>query len=255
MPNSSNTPTHLKRNTRSNSQHDLTLDNIKILIENSKAEVIDSLKKIVRDELKSLKEDISVLSSRVDKLENDNRLLFRGYEDLSKQAKAHQALDDGQIEEVVREIEQRYLRRENVIIRGLPEPESGSPAQRNAADIEHIHDIFSAMGLDKTMFKEANRLGRITHDRPRLLKVRCSDIESQREVLRRSRSLKDTDGYKSVYINKDLTVNEQKRYGLLRAELVRRRNDGEAVGIRNGRVVNLGAEDGMVSNYRKNFRQ
>ena len=76
-------------------------------------------------------------------------------------------------------------------------------------------------------------------------------MDSQREILRRSRTLRNVDGYQNIYINKDLTVDEQKKQRLLRAELTRRRNEGEDVSIRNGRVFRNDT-DGI---RRENFRQ
>ena len=255
MPNSSNTPSHNTRSTRSNSQNDVTLDNIKILIENSKAEYLDCVKKAVRDEMKSIREDMLVLSSRVDQLENDNRILLGAYQELKKQTLTCRPMNDDQMESIVHEIEQRYSRRENVIVRGLPELDTGSPSQRNAADLGKAHDIFSAMGIDKPVIRDATRLGKITRDRPRLLKIRCVDVDSQKEVLKRSRTLKNVDEYRNVYINKDLTVDEQKRQTLLRGELIRRRNEGENVGIRYGKVVHLGTDGRQTFSHDENFRQ
>ena len=108
----------------------------------------------MKDELKSLKEDISVLSSRVDKLEKDNRILLKANEELSKQKKTQQSIDDDQIGSVMREVEQRYLRRKNVIIRGLPEQETGSPPQRHVADLGNVLDIFCSIGIDNPVTKD-----------------------------------------------------------------------------------------------------
>lgn len=115
-----------------------------------------------------------------------------------------------------------------------------------------VHNIFRAIGAENVEIKEATRLGRIIHDRSRLLRVKCCDVVSQMEILKRSRSLKNIDGYKNIFINKDLTVDEQRRQKLLRVELARRRSEGEEVIIRNGRVVQLDVKQPPIR--RDNFR-
>lgn len=256
MP-SANTPNTNKRNTRSNSQTDLTFDSIKILIENSKKDLISSMK----DEFDSLKETISSLYSRVEKLEEDNKILLKNYQDLinnsvNSKGKNHQLEHSDQVESVLQEVEQRYARRKNVIIKGLPEEDVGSPSERSAKDLENAHNVFRALGVDNARINEVFRLGRINPDRPRLLRVQCQSENIRKGILRKSCTLRNIEGYKNIFVNKDLTLEEQRQRKLLRDELTRRRNEGENVVIRKGRVVQLdGPEFSNRPSNRENFRQ
>ena len=245
MP-SSNTPTSFKRNTRSNSQNEVTLDNIKILLENLKKEIIT----FVKDELNWMKESITVLSSRVDVLEKENEVLREKVQSLQLTASEdhHNSCpidQDDQFERILFEIEQKHLKRKNLIIRGLPEQNSGSVVERNEADLDRVQDILQAIGVDKKSVTDAYRLGRIIPNRPRPLKIKCKKEDTKREILIRAKTLKNSQDFKKVYIDRDMTVEEQRKQKILRAELMKRRIGGENVVIRRGRVVHFDSCDGI----------
>lgn len=242
MKSSCNTPPF--RTTRSNSQNEVTLDNIKILLEASKKEIIKSFKV----EIQTLREAVSSLTSRVDSLEEENRSLRKNYQELAKQSSMYGSTSgvsgmpletNDQIESAMYEFQQRYEKRRNIVISGLPEHEVTSASDCQEIDSGAVQDIFREMGLDNIKIREVCRLGRTIPGRSRLLKVKCADTVSRNEVLRKSYVLRNSEKYKKVYINKDLTIAEQRRNKQLRDELNRRRGDGELVVIRKGKIVNI----------------
>ena len=238
MPSSSNTPNSNRPKTRSNSQNDINLDNIKILLENTKKEIISS----VKDELNILKDTVAGLSSRIDCLERENNVLRNNYQLLLQQSSKRDKFQpecyaDETITSGLLELEQRHARRKNVIIRGLLEQDSGSTLERGKTDLETAKNVLQRIGIEGSMIKEVSRLGRIIPGRPRLLKVKCNKTETQKEILRNAKRLKSIEGYRNIYINKDMTIEEQRRQNDLRKELIRRRAEGEEVIIRNGRIV------------------
>ena len=184
------TPTNKKRYLRSNSQNDLTIDSIKNLIEKSNKELLTSLKM----EFDSLRETISSLSTRVEKLEEDNRNLQCNYEYLVKQCTEHHekalSTDHNIFENVMYEVEQKLAKRKNVIIRGLPEHDSGSPSERNRKDMEKADNVFCLLGINNIRIVETSRLGRIIPGRSRLLKVKLQNENLRDEILKKSSTLK-----------------------------------------------------------------
>lgn len=73
----------------------------------------------------------------------------------------------------------------------------------------------------------------------KLVFVKFKQISTKSEVLRQARRLRTVDNpdLKKVYINPDLTPNQQREDRALRVELKSRRQAGEKVIIRGGRIV------------------
>ena len=181
---SSKTPN--QRTLRSNSQNDLTLDNIKILIENSKRDIVKSLK----DELQDLKGTISSLTSRVEKLEEEKSDILKNYQELwlktkILESKSHKG--EPLTENFTNELEQRHARRKNIVVRGLPESNEGSPTERNEKDLQTVREVILSLNVTDARIKDVTRLGRIIQGRSRLLRVRFHDPYVRNEILRESR--------------------------------------------------------------------
>ena len=86
------------------------------------------------------------------------------------------------------------------------------------------------------------RLGKKTEDsstKPRLLRVTLENVEVKKQILMKAKHLRDSvDGNLSkVFISPDLTPKEREANRKLREELKARRDQGENVVIRNGKIV------------------
>lgn len=245
MRSSSTTPTSNKRNTRSNSQNDLTFDNIKILIENSKKEIISS----VKDELKCLREMIDSLTSRVIRLERDNEALIKNYQEDVREKQAaqsqelellKQSIETKSVElspQILDEVENRLNRRTNLIVRGLPELQTGSLVERKAHDQEKVRELLHFLSQDPSVAgANVTRIGRLRPNGHRLIKLEVSSEGTKRDLLRGAKRLKTSPSFAKVYISPDLTPQQQQIQKQLQQQLKVRRENGEDVFIRSGRV-------------------
>ena len=73
--------------------------------------------------------------------------------------------------------------------------------------------------------------------KPRLLKMKCPDIESKESLMKNKMKLRRHGKYKSCFINDDLTELQQQQHKLLRIELRERRERKENVMIRGWKIV------------------
>ena len=136
------------------------------------------------------------------------------------------------------ESELRDLRKENIIIKGVPELPSGDLKERATYDRKKCDEIFSLLELDKDDISHVRRIGKLRKDGKRFLRVRCSNSEKKMTILYRAKSLKNYSTFKNVFVCKDLTPLQQKEQQKLREELKRRKEDNEDVVIFRGKVCN-----------------
>lgn len=225
MPNT-NTPSD--RVTRSGSSPKpggigLTLADIKDLIEKSTKQLLTSL----RGEVDGLKSMMSKLLERVDEIEKQSGLL----QDRCKTLEHDQA-------NLLFEMEERDRRKPNLIVSGIPEKADGSVNDRKQWDMEQVEALFgNLVDLNENVVKAIYRIGNTNSAKPRLLKVVCRDVYTKRDLLSKAKNLRSEPKYQNVYLNTDLTQLQQKENKKLREELQRRRNAGEDVVIRYGKVV------------------
>ena len=101
------------------------------------------------------------------------------------------------------------------------------------------------MGAPKTSFRSFFRLAsrrpfQVHVSRPRPLKVVFENHHERNEFLRSASNLRKNDHFgkfRGVFIKPDLSPREQEADKRLRSELRRRKEDGEKVTIRRGRIV------------------
>lgn len=235
MPNTPNL-----RTTRSSS---LTLNDLKnelkTVIENSKTEILKTMKR-ENDKLQVL---VGSLQDRILELETKNANLESKVGHLSKlcqEATAGVSKNPIQpLEDTIEEASQRHIRRKNLIVAGLPEYTDGSPKERSERDMTAIKAIATELGTMDLQPSGATRIGRINPPRPRLLRFKCSTFESKISVLKRSKNLRHSPNFKTVFIKPDLTKLQREADTALRDELKRRRESGERVIIRRGRIVDV----------------
>ena len=137
------------------------------------------------------------------------------------------------------EIEQRAIRKNNIIITGIAECVSGTVQERTARDKEVVSRIFDRLGVSPECIKSVRRLGKVTSQKtnPRIIQLVCNTFEKKLEVLKSARALRNIDEYKGVFINVDQTKMQQYESFKLREELRRRKKAGEDVVISHGEIV------------------
>lgn len=240
-----NTGTPSQRNLRSTSNStNITLKDIKSLIESSKAEIINKL----NNDMHKLTDMVADVIKRVDDLDKRNnqledrcQQLERKLEDVQKrQADLNPTIVESQhnnTEELLQELEDRRRRRDYLIVSGLPECSTGSLDERLENDKAALKDICCSLDLSEVNPVDLKRIGRIHPTRPRLLRFKCRDHESRIALLQKCRYLRNSGRYPNVFINPDLTLSQRLQNKTLRAELQRRRNEGERVTIRRGQII------------------
>ena len=218
----------------SNSNNSITLNDIKLLIENSKVEILSSLKK----EIDGLNSVLTKLNKRVEEVERRNSHL----EHRCKQLEENYA-------SLPAEFEERDRRKPNLIISGIPEKEHSSSEERKQWDEEMSTNLFQSLGtFTKDAISRTYRIGKEDPSKPRLLRVTCRDVHIKRAIVERAVYLRNMPRYVNVYISPDRTPMEQRDYKQLREELKRRRILGEDVIIRHGKIVSrLSFNDKAVS--------
>ena len=175
--------------------------------------------------LETISDTIGKLQTRVDNLQAE-----------CAELKKSNALER---EEICREATERLYRRKYLILSGAPEQKSGTGDDRRMADAKLIVAVAEAAGVKDFDIQpsDVSRIGQLRSERPRLLRFKCSDTETRMSLLRRSRDLKNHDEYCRFYINPDQTKLQRESAKLLRAELKSRRDKGEDVIIKHGKIV------------------
>ncbi len=200
---------------------------IKILIEKSNQQILDTLKREV-DKQASV---ISSLVDRLDTLTKTNELLEKKCQLLEENTRVS-------TKTIYKEIEDRARRKENLIFSGIPETLNGSLEDRKVADQEYVERILMNLSIaDDGVITRIHRIGRSVDDKPRLLLVKCMNEEIKLDVLRNAKKLRNLETYKTIYVNPDLTLAQRQERKLLANELKRRRALGEDVVIQNNSVV------------------
>ena len=246
-----NTPS--QRSTRSGSNaSQVSLNDIKILIETSKTEVVNLVKK----ENAKLENLIITLSKRLDDLETKNSFLESRCKILEEKCDSFPI--DGphmeeMFEEVVTEAMERQRRRKCLIVSGLPEHTQGSAVERRAHDIESLKSLAAEAGVDNLEPEEVVRIGRITSSRPRLLRFKCKTVNEKFTLLKKSMNLRHNSTFSRVFINPDMTRFQRETNKKLRKELRSRREAGEKVLIHRGRITREADVQVSASSQRQDF--
>lgn len=210
------------------------INELKQLIKASKTEVIDTF----RHELNNLNEKLESLTVRFSDLESSLLSVKRDQDKLKSELDSVKselgAIVDQSFESSLIEMDNRSMRLNNIIVRGLPE-KLGSVEERLSGDVEAVQRLLETLNVEGVTTFEVKRLGKPINDRPRLLRVGLPGIFKKQEVLRKSKALKNS-CFNNVFIQSDLTPLQQERERALRKELRERRAAGEDVVISNGAV-------------------
>ena len=134
--------------------------------------------------------------------------------------------------QVLDEVQNRFYRRNKLVIRGLPEPTTGSLDERKESDKNNLQQIVQYLTDEAVDIKNVTRVAKAKPSAPRMVKFTVKDEESKRSLLRKATSLRKSPNFKEIYIGPDSTPQQQLEDKLLRGELKERRARGESVVIR-----------------------
>ena len=138
---------------------------------------------------------------------------------------------------IFKEMEERARRSKNFVISGVVESTRQSADGQREEDRQTCSQILGALDVQDNCIDDVVRLGRFIEGRPRLLKVRCSNVDFRNSVLQRAKRLREHSEYRRVYINPDLTRYQQTCRRKLLTEWKQRREKGDDCVISGDRVL------------------
>lgn len=152
--------------------------------------------------------------------------------DLKKQiaSSTHTHPNTFNFEEVIQEVEERQVRKRNIIVLGVAECTASTKKERDEYERVSSGGIINYLCPDiPSTSITASRLGKYDPHRskPRLLKVKLSDEDSVHRIIRKARDLRDSISYKSIRIFYDKTPKQIEYFNTVRMELKKRIDDGE----------------------------
>lgn len=238
------TPTY--RNTRSGSNpSNITLLDIKTLIESSKKEILGA----VNNEVQKLSDLLGSLTKRIEELENRNHHLeIRCLEMEEKYQKTDnaphgfstQTIISSAVREAIDEIQDIDTRKKSVITFGVPEVDDEVPNEsRRSQERKNLKEIFDHVDVDGEDIVSCFRIGR-RGNKPRPLKVKLKTQETKERLLLNARQLRTFrhDNWENrIFIKPDLTRRQQAIAKELREEVRIRNLNGENLIIRNEKIV------------------
>ena len=193
-------------------------------------DIVSRIDVLLAKRLDPLRDSLMVLTGKLEALEEKFNELKYEHEKLSE-------LENERLEELYDEAYQRFMKRKYLIVSGIPEQTTGSVEEREEADEKAIESMGRAIGVLEIDPVDVRRIGKINQGRPRLLRFKCSNITIRNSLLRSSKDLKKHREYVNTYINPDQTLLQRMRSKELRTELKRRRDAGEDVLIRRGKII------------------
>lgn len=207
------------------------------LIEKTRSEIIQTF----RSDLEELRQTMSEVKVDVLELQKSNELLKKKNHYIENELieiKQHQT---NAVHEIIHEVEERERRKLNLVISGLPEPvihDDDCDDESIQNDRHNCDLMLRSLNITEADGITVHRIGRARQgDRPRLLKLKCNNIEQKITILRKARELRSHQRYREVYINPDRTHLQQIIHKSLRDELKHRKDAGEDVVIFRDRVV------------------
>ena len=129
-------------------------------------------------------------------------------------------------------------RKQNIIVYNLLESNAELVDDRKRHDAMEVRCMLAGMQLSEIEVKVTVRLGKKNGDKPRPLLVTLSSLRDP--VLRRARMVRRYKDWQRVFIDPDRTPKEQEDFKKLRDEFKRRKESGENVVMREGKILLTG---------------
>lgn len=165
----------------------------------------------------SLNQELSSLKEEMSKMREDNMVLLKRVEDLENSSNAwsqqrqsrHLSASSDDIialtSTVADEMAERKGKEKNIVIQGLQERNTEAT---EADTLAEVNTFLTSLKVDNPQIARAFRMGQKQNNRPRLVKVMCSDEITKERVLSNAKQLKQLpNGHvnKNVFIRHDLT--------------------------------------------------
>ena len=186
---------------------------------------------------RKLKEGIQPILSKLAFVTAELSQLKNNYSKLEQELHQCKAQNNDLQTKITAEVEQRFQRRDNVIVSGLKLTTSGTLEERNDSDSDKMETLLDKLDLSHLHITSTRRLGRPGQSGRSMLKVVFQSFEDKQEILRKARKLRELENYKSVYINPDRTPTQQLQHKKLIEKMKTRREGGEDVTIFRDKVV------------------
>jgi hypothetical protein len=134
--------------------------------------------------------------------------------------------DAVEIVKIAKQEQNESLRKENrIIIFGLTKSVSSDQNEIDKHNDDVVTKLFSDLKIDKSKIKSKYRLKQKNiEDKASPMIIELINKEEKVNMLKRSKLLRDLEGYDGVYINNDLTINERE---LLKQQIIKRNNLNE----------------------------
>lgn len=159
--------------------------------------------------------DLADVKTKIGDLETENRLLGERLRILEERP---QPCSPANLP--FAEVKDRINRQSNLIVRGVQEGENIDLKERC------FEILFSVLPQPDLIIKSACRIGKSMPNKPRLAKVILAEASIKYAILGRKRHL-DRKRFPGIEILNDLTLQQSSVLRSLRAELARRKRDGE----------------------------
>ncbi|CAH2087022.1 unnamed protein product [Euphydryas editha] len=190
-------------------------------------------------------------------LRNDSKLTEKKVIDLQKKVeelKPEHDFSSYQFQEnAITEIKEREFRSKNIVINGIPEPQSLNREERMSMDKKEVNNILKKLNQTYPEPKIMFRLGKFNANKTRPIKVCFNSQEVVKSILRKR---KDID-IETIKIYSDQTPQQQKYLKNLKDELKRRLESGQKdLGIKYinsvPRIIELLPKNGKISHSEAN---
>lgn len=210
---------------------DFDVDWLTMQIKSAVQEAVQDIKTELRAEYQALFKDMS------EKFTNDISNLQSEIDNLKAklESQAH-SLE----KEFLHDMRDTEMRKDNIMIFGLTESAVTSASESKENDLNLIRKLAESIGVVGVDITDCFRLGRRS-EKPRPVKAICRIAHQRADLLRRAPQIRRLDvslGFQRTFIKPDLSPKEQEADRMLRRELVTRREAGESVIIRGGRIIN-----------------
>lgn len=126
--------------------------------------------------------------------------------------------------EIIAEMNERELRKKNIMIFGLPEDLNNTQADRGTA-LEILKSAYPNAPDNFKLF----RVGQVSanNTKPRPLKIILTSPEESIQILRNVKEIRSKQKFSNLVITSDKTPNQTLQYKRLKEELITRTNNGE----------------------------
>ena len=162
-------------------------------------------------ELDAAKAERDLLKTKIEMMEANNNQVKEKMVGMEKEIESgmEQAIKEVTVEMTAEKREQEE-RASNIAIYGIKESEKDTAEEKKEDDVAAVRKIADELGIEVRGEVEAKyRAGKKVGDKPRPMIVRVANDEMREALLKKAHMLGRKDGWKSVYVQQDLTWKQR----------------------------------------------